>query len=81
MSNALTLRHMVSPTPVTKNAHLLIIDDDLPCAKGLARILEMAGYNAVTAITSPTTAAQRFFQIKPDLVLLDLHMEPLSGID
>jgi signal transduction histidine kinase len=72
---------MVSPTPVTTNARLLIIDDDEPCAKGLARILEKAGYTACTAITSPSIAAQRFFQIKPDLVLLDLHMEPLSGID
>jgi putative two-component system response regulator len=72
---------MVSPTPVTSDARLLIIDDDAPCAAGLARILEKAGYTSCTALTSPTIAAKRFFEIKPDLVLLDLHMEPLSGID
>jgi signal transduction histidine kinase len=72
---------MVSPTPVTADARLLIIDDDAPCAAGLARILKKAGYNSCTALTSPTIAAKRFFQIKPDLVLLDLHMEPISGIE
>jgi signal transduction histidine kinase len=72
---------MVSPTPVTSDARLLIIDDDAPCAAGLARILEKAGYTSCTTLTSPTIAAERFFEIKPDLVLLDLHMEPISGID
>lgn len=72
---------MVPPTPVTSDARLLIIDDDAPCAAGLARILEKAGYTSCTALTSPTIAAERFFEIKPDLVLLDLHMEPISGID
>src|SRR6267143_7245341 len=72
---------MVSPTPVSSDARLLIVDDDAPCAAGLARILEKAGYTSCTALTSPTIAAKRFFEIKPDLVLLDLHMEPISGID
>src|SRR6266404_3338118 len=72
---------MVSPTTVTRDARLLIIDDDAPCAAGLARILKKAGYSSCTSLTSPTIAAERFFEIKPDLVLLDLHMEPLSGID
>src|SRR5437868_1133359 len=72
---------MVYPTPVTTDARLLIVDDDAPCAAGLCRILEKAGYKRCTALTSPTVAAERFFEIKPDLVLLDLHMEPISGIE
>ena len=72
---------MFSTTRVTSDARLLIIDDDARCAEGLARILEKAGYTSCTCLSSPTIAAERFFEIRPDLVLLDLHMEPLSGID
>lgn len=72
---------MVLPRRVTSDARILIIDDDAPSAATLARILEKAGYANCTAITCPTIAAERFSELKPDLVLLDLHMEPLSGID
>src|SRR5438045_5465757 len=72
---------MLYPTPVTSDARLLIIDEDAPWAAGLCRILEKAVYTTCIALTSPTIAAKRFFEIKPDLVLLDLHMEPISGIE
>jgi signal transduction histidine kinase len=72
---------MVPQPHVTGDARILIIDDDARGAAGLARALETAGYTSCTTITSPTVAARRFAELKPDLVLLDLHMEPLSGID
>jgi signal transduction histidine kinase len=72
---------MISPQSVTSDARILIIDDDAGCAEGLARVLEKAGYTACTAITSPTLVAERLSEINPDLILLDLHMEPISGID
>ncbi|MBA2744063.1 MAG: response regulator, partial [Chthoniobacterales bacterium] len=34
-----------------------------------------------TTISCPVVAADRLLEINPDLVLLDLHMEPLSGIE
>lgn len=72
---------MVLPTKITGDARILIVDDDVRSASGMARMLKRCGYTSCTAITSPTVAAERFLEIKPDLVLLDLHMEPLSGID
>lgn len=66
---------------VSSDARILIIDDDGPSAAALAHILDQAGYKACTTLTCPVTAAARFTELKPDLVLLDLHMEPLSGID
>jgi signal transduction histidine kinase len=72
---------MALPTKITFDARILIVDDDARCASGLARMLKQNGYMACTAITSPTVAAERFTALKPDLVLLDLHMDPLSGID
>ncbi len=72
---------MLPPNNITADARILIIDDDASCAAGLTRVLKKAGYTSCTAITSSTAAAEHFAEINPDLVLLDLHMEPLSGID
>jgi signal transduction histidine kinase len=72
---------MESSTKITSNARILIIDDDARCASGLARMLKKTGYEACTTLTCPTVAVERFIELKPDLVLLDLHMSPLSGMD
>jgi DNA-binding response OmpR family regulator len=72
---------MALPTNITGDARILIVDDDARCASGLARMLKKTGYTACTTITSPTVATERFPELKPDLVLLDLHMDRLSGID
>jgi signal transduction histidine kinase len=72
---------MVPPTKITSAARILIVDDDTDCAFGLARMLKTAGYIACTVITSSKVAAERLTELKPDLVLFDLHMHPLSGID
>lgn len=63
-----------------KAARILIIDDSEASALALARIIERAGYAICITITNPALAVQRFAQINPDLVLLDLLMEPLSGL-
>lgn len=44
-------------------------------------MLKKTGYTACTTLTCPTVAVKRFLELKPDLVLLDLHMHPLSGMD
>jgi signal transduction histidine kinase len=72
---------MNPPKYISRDARILIVDDDEPSAAALARVLDQAGYQACTAITCPIEAVARFSELKPDLVLLDLHMEPLSGID
>lgn len=72
---------MVPPTKITSAARLLIVDDDTDCAFGLARMLKRTGYTACTVVTSSKVAAERLPELKPDLILLDLHMHPVSGID
>jgi signal transduction histidine kinase len=62
-------------------ARMLIIDDEKESALTLCKLLERAGYINCTAISDAAAAADQFLQINPDLVLLDLHMEPVSGMD
>jgi signal transduction histidine kinase len=62
------------------NARILIIDDEENSAQALLRILEQAGYGSCTAITDSSHAAKQILDLNPDLVLLDLLMEPISGL-
>jgi signal transduction histidine kinase len=64
-----------------QNAQILIIDDEEASAHGLLKILEQAGYGSCTAITNPNQAAKRILELNPDLLLLDLLMEPVSGLE
>ena len=62
------------------NARILIIDDEEDSAHALLKILEQAGYGSCTAITDSRHAAKEILDLNPDLVLLDLLMEPISGL-
>ncbi|MBN9288314.1 MAG: hypothetical protein BGO43_09280 [Gammaproteobacteria bacterium 39-13] len=60
--------------------HILSIDDDPHLLELLKLYLEDSGFE-VTTTTKPTEALKIFEEIKPDLVLTDLHMPTMSGIE
>ena len=70
---------MVNP-PDNRSARILIVDDEELSASALSKILEQAGYTNCTVMTDARLAAERFLDFNPDLLLLDLHMEPVSGL-
>ena len=68
-------------TNVAKDARILIVDDREENIAVLSRILGRAGYAICISITDPAEAVRKFVAIQPDLLLLDWHMEPTSGLD
>jgi len=62
-------------------ARILIVDDEKSNVLTLCKLLKQAGYSNCSAMTDPAAAADQFLALNPDLVLLDLHMEPFSGLD
>lgn len=66
---------------VQKAARILVVDDDEANAWGLSRIVEKAGYAVCITMTNPEMVVERFLEIAPDIVLLDLHMKPISGLE
>jgi putative two-component system response regulator len=60
-------------------ARLLIIDDQEQNIRMLERILAKAGYEDVTSTTNSALALELQTRIKPDLILLDLHMREKDG--
>lgn len=80
MKTAMDMRMDMVP-PELRNARILIVDDEQQSAALLARMLEGAGYAICITIADPRLAVDRFCQILPDIVLLDLHIEPLDGTE
>lgn len=72
---------MNSQLETLSDARILIVDDQEASASGLAKIIEKAGYAVCITITDPRLAVDHLVHAVPDLILLDLHMEPLNGVD
>jgi len=65
---------------MSKSGRVLIVDDDAPNLRGLALLLERAGYGVLTA-SNGLDALALARRERPDLVLLDVVMPGMSGVD
>ncbi len=68
------------PVAIT-GAKILILDDELANVRVLKRYLESAGYSSIQTSTDSTAAMGWLEQQRPDLLLLDVMMPEVSGID
>ena len=68
------------PTRHFGHARILIVDDEPANVEVLKRLLERAGFSHVESTNDPREAAPMFGRLQPDLVLLDLHMPHLDGL-
>ena len=59
---------------------ILVVDDETTLRETLVEALEMEGYRAVAAADG-RAALERFRSERPDLVLLDLMLPELSGVE
>ena len=59
---------------------VLVVDDSSLARRSARRILESAGY-AVAEAEDGISALERYFVDKPDLVILDLVMKGIYGLD
>jgi DNA-binding NtrC family response regulator len=59
---------------------LLLVDDDAPFRQVLAGELERLGYSTSTA-ASGAEGLKRFAELSPDLVLLDLRLPDMDGLE
>ncbi len=61
------------------NAKILIVDDEATSIHLLMKVLTDAGYTNVRATQDPHEVEKLYNQIKPDLLVLDLHMPHMEG--
>ncbi len=59
---------------------ILVVDDDITFLQGIKRQLQESGYHLVTAM-SGRECFERLYEKVPDVVLLDLRMPEIDGVD
>jgi EAL domain-containing protein (putative c-di-GMP-specific phosphodiesterase class I) len=69
------------PNSAFADAVVLVVDDVEANVMLLERLLIRAGIGRVVGITDPRRAMEQYTEIQPDLVLLDLHMPQLDGLE
>lgn len=62
-------------------AHIVIVDDHVVNTQLLDRSLRSQGYHRITVFNDSRQFIAQIAQIEADLVLLDLHMPHLDGLD
>lgn len=63
-----------------KNAKILVIDDDPLICEVVAQILTLSGYD-VSSATCGEEGLRRLYKVHPDLVLLDIMMPEMDGLE
>ena len=64
-----------------KNARLLIVDDEDANIEILQRILTRAGFARIETTNDSREVSALYIEHRPDLILLDLHMPHLDGLE
>jgi len=65
---------------VAMTGDILIVDDDPSVLKSVARLLTAYGYSTVVAANG-SQALQRALEQSPDVILMDVHMPAMNGVD
>jgi CheY-like chemotaxis protein len=63
-----------------KKPRVLVVDDEQVIADTLAKILDLNGYDA-SAVYSGTAAVESARKLQPDLVISDVIMQDMNGIE
>ncbi len=70
-----------NPGGAPTDAKIMLVDDEGVNLLLLERILRRAGYGRLCSVDDPREALNTFRTFSPDLVMTDLHMPHMSGID
>ena len=71
---------MIAPLGLTNRGRVLVVDDDLALAEMLGIVLRGEGFEPVFCADG-AAAVQAFREAQPDVILLDLMLPGMGGID
>jgi DNA-binding NarL/FixJ family response regulator len=72
---------MNAPTPLLLSPRVLLADDEPAMLAALRGLLEAAGYRVVASVGDGLSAVEEAVRLQPDVVLADLRMPGLTGIE
>ena len=64
-----------------KKVRILLVDDSTYVRTVLGSIITEAGFEVVSEAADGEEAIRKYMSIKPDLVLMDVIMEPMNGVE
>ena len=64
-----------------EDARILVIDDEPMMTLFVKKILKKAGFENISGISDPSMALEKIAQFEPDLILLDIVMPGMSGLE
>lgn len=64
-----------------KNGKILIVDDNLANTKLLEKILKISGYHNIQTVNDSREFFRKYNEFEPDVILLDLNMPFIDGIE
>lgn len=62
-------------------ARVLVVDDAAFMRMTIKKIIEPEGYNVAGEAGNGVEAVQKYMEIQPDIVLLDITMPEMNGVD
>jgi signal transduction histidine kinase len=62
-----------------EKSRVVVVDDNVPSVQLVQALLSRAGLHPVQAVTDPVVLLERYDELAPDLILLDLHMPGVDG--
>ena len=80
-SSVMNPLHMTDSIEKIKSSKIMIIDDEPLLTRVVRRFLQSAGYQQFITVEDPREALTQINRHDPDLVLLDICMPHVSGID
>ena len=66
---------------IVNSARILVVDDEEANLRLLERVLERAGFRNVVSTTDSRQVVELHRTERPDLILLDLHMPDVDGLE
>jgi DNA-binding response OmpR family regulator len=66
---------------ILPNAHFLVIDDEEANLRLVRKFLQHAGYHSIATLSNATSLEEELAARPPDLVILDLNLPVLDGLE
>jgi putative nucleotidyltransferase with HDIG domain len=63
------------------HARILIVDDEPQNVELLKKVLDRAGFSRIESTNDPREAVPMYIKLRPDIILLDLHMPHMDGLE